>query len=87
MPDPTTAIRPPSCCLRRTYLFSSWLDGEFSKDHLERRVRTSSWQYQAGGQPLYLFNSTPTISETVLSIIGPKIRNHQDVTELFTYCL
>ncbi len=56
-------------------------------DHLERHVRTSPWQYQAGGQPLYLFNPTPTISETALSIIGPKIRNDEDVTELFTYCL
>lgn len=56
-------------------------------NNLEHRVRTASWQYQAGGQPLYLFNQTPTISKTALSIIGLKIRNHKDVTELFTYCL
>ncbi len=56
-------------------------------DNLEHRVRTASWQYQAGGQPLYLFNQTPTKPETALSIIGLKIRTHEDVTELFTYCL
>lgn len=56
-------------------------------DHLEHRVRTASWQYQAGGQPLYLFNPSPTISKTALPIIGLQIGTHKDVTELFTYCL